>query len=108
MHRLPTKDLIGRHYEQQELSRLSAAGTRKLALVTGRRRVGKTWLLTHTWPAEEYFLFTASRTSPAFNRQQLLKDLGGFLAKDFPAEDYPTWRSIFNLLLDLHLSRPLT
>lgn len=42
------------------------------------------------------------------NRQQLLADLSRFLHTDFPARDYPTWRSIFNLLLDLDLNKPLT
>ena len=99
--------LIGRGKEQQQLRRLSQAGTRQLALVTGRRRVGKTWLLTHTWQPDDYFLFTASRTSSAFNRQQLLNDLGRFLGQELHGEDYPTWRSIFNLLLDIRRDRPL-
>lgn len=99
--------IIGREAEQQELMRLSQSGVRQLALVTGRRRVGKTFLLTRTWPPDRYFLFTASRTSPEFNRQQLLKDLSRFLDAEYRAEDYPTWRSIFNLLLDLQLSQPL-
>lgn len=103
----PGRALIGRDTELQQLRSLNATGTRKLILVTGRRRVGKTWLLTHTWPAEQYFLFTASRTSPEFNRRQLLADLGRFMGTDFPATDYPTWRSIFNLLLDQHLQQPL-
>lgn len=46
-----------------------------LALVTGRRRVGKTFLLTHAWEAENIFLFTAARTTPELNRQQLIHDL---------------------------------
>ena len=99
--------LIGRDQEQQELRRLSEGDSRGLALVTGRRRVGKTFLLTHTWPPDQYFLFTASRTSPEFNRQQLLKDLSRYVGTDFPAADYPTWRSIFNLLLDLDREQPL-
>ncbi len=99
--------IVGRQAEQAGLLALTAAGDRKLALVTGRRRVGKTWLLTHTWPAERYFLFTASRTTNELNRQQLLTDLNRYLDDDLHAADYPTWRSIFNLLLDLPLTEPL-
>lgn len=104
MNRAP---FIGREAEREKLLELSAARTRRLGLVTGRRRVGKTWLLTHTWPADQYFLFTASRTSPEFNRQQLLRDLSRFLNRVIEAQDYPTWRSVFNLLLDVRLPRPL-
>lgn len=95
-----TRDtLIGRQAEREQLLQLSASSQRRLALVTGRRRVGKTWLLTHTWPPEQTFLFTASRTSAEFNRRQLVYDLARFLGQELHPDDYPTWRSIFNLII---------
>lgn len=103
-----SQSLIGRDDERHQLQQLAATGQRQLALVTGRRRVGKTWLLTHTWPPDQYFLFTASRTTPELNRRQLLNDLNGFLKTNHLAEDFPTWRTILNLLLDLQLNKPLT
>lgn len=80
---------------------------RSLPLLTGQRRVGKTFLLTHTWEADNYFLFTAARTSPEINRRQLIQDLSQFAKRNLHEADYPTWRSVFNLMLDLRLERPL-
>lgn len=104
---LDPEALVDRELEAAELRALLSAGAPKLALLTGRRRVGKTWLLTHIWPPNQYFLFTASRTSPELNRRQLLADLERFTGQDLPAEDFPTWRTVFNLLLDLKTSEPL-
>src|SRR5690606_22307495 len=67
--------------------------------MTGPRRVGKTFLLNNVWQPEEYFLFTASRTSPGLNRRQLVRDLARWSAEDLRPEDYPTWRAVFDLLL---------
>ena len=56
--------LIDRATELRELSALAVAGAPKLALLTDRRRVGKTFLLLSTWDDDRAFFFTASRTSP--------------------------------------------
>lgn len=65
--------VIDREAEQHTLRRLAGAG-RHLALLTGRRRVGKTFLLTHTWSDPPLFFFTASKTTPEINRRQLIED----------------------------------
>jgi AAA+ ATPase superfamily predicted ATPase len=93
--------LIDRESERQALHRLVMDGSPKLALLTGRRRVGKTFLLTHAWGDHDYFLFTASRVTAETNRVQLLKDLAEWSGEDIRSEDYPTWRTVFNLILDL-------
>lgn len=93
--------LIDRETEQHDPQRLLKAGAPQLALLTGRRRVGKTFLLTHGWGGEPYFLFTAARTTGEINRRQLLQDLAAWSGEPIVPEDYPTWRSVFNLLLDL-------
>lgn len=99
---------VNREDEAATLRALSiAADGPKLALLTGQRRVGKTFLLTHTWEADNYFLFTAARTSPEINRRQLIQDLSKFAKRNLHEADYPTWRSVFNLMLDLRLERPL-
>jgi hypothetical protein len=93
--------LVDRHQERAELNRLLQRGRPALALLTGRRRVGKTFLLAHAWPAETMFLYTASQTTPELNRQQLLRDLAGWSGEAVRPEDYPTWRTVFRLLADL-------
>jgi uncharacterized protein len=99
--------LIDREAEQHDLQRLLKVGAPQLALLTGRRRVGKTFLLTHGWGVEPYFLFTAARTTGEINRRQLLQDLAAWSGEPIVPEDYPTWRSVFNLLLDLKAPEPL-
>lgn len=100
--------LINRDDEVATLRKLALADDGpKLALLTGRRRVGKTFLLTHTWEADNYFIFTAARTSPKINRRQIIQDLSRFTKRTLHEADYPTWRSVFNLILDLRLEQPL-
>src|SRR5690606_11618414 len=85
--------------EAARLRELAAADTKKLVLMTGPRRVGKTYLLNNVWGPQEYFLFTASRTSPELNRRQLVEDFARWTDEKLEPEDFPTWRTVFNLLL---------
>ena len=93
--------LVNRDAEQAALRRLADSGRPHLALLTGRRRVGKTYLLTHTWDERASFYFAASRTTPEVNRRQLVTDLAAWSGEELRPEDYPTWRTVFNLLMDL-------
>ncbi len=93
--------LVDRTDEVRELRRLAHSNKPELALLTGRRRVGKTYLLTHAWEEERLFLYTASRTTAAINRRQLLSDFAAWSGTEIQSEDHPTWRSMFNLLLDV-------
>ena len=99
--------LIDRHEEVRQLRRLLDSGEPRLALLTGRRRVGKTFLLANVWEPEICFLFTASNTTAEINRRQFLKDLASWSKESIYPEDYPTWRAVFNLLLDLRSTEPL-
>ncbi|GAB5520376.1 MAG: ATP-binding protein [Rhodothermales bacterium] len=99
--------LIDRQNEQHALLGLLQAGQPQLALLTGRRRVGKTYLLTHAWGTQPFFLFTAARITSEINRRQLIEDLARWSGQPLYAENYPTWRSVFNLLLDLQPPSPL-
>ncbi len=99
--------IIDRQQEQQELRALLEDGEPRLALLYGRRRVGKTFLLTHTWPAERTFYWTASATTPGQNREQLIRDAAQWSGQSIRVEDYPTWRTVFRLLLDLRVPQPL-
>lgn len=99
--------LIDREPEKRELRALLEAGAPRLALLTGRRRVGKTYLLNHLWPPQDCFLFTAARTTPELNRRQLITDLARWSGLSLYPEDYPTWRTVFTLLLELRAPLPL-
>jgi AAA+ ATPase superfamily predicted ATPase len=100
-------EFIDRNAERAELRDLLAQGRPQLALLYGRRRVGKTHLLKHVWPARNTFHFTAANTSPEQNRRQLIADVAEWSGESLRAEDYPTWRTIFRMLLDLKAPDPL-
>ncbi|HWG00105.1 MAG TPA: ATP-binding protein [Steroidobacteraceae bacterium] len=99
--------LIDRERELQELRSLLDAGTPQLALLYGRRRVGKTFLLNHAWPREQTFYWTASETTPTQNREQLVRDFSEWSNESLDPREYPTWRSIFRLLLEMRAGDPL-
>lgn len=98
--------LIDRHAELAKLRELAEKARPRLALLTGRRRVGKTFLLTHAWPPSDYFLFTAARVTPEANREQLVNDLASWSGLELRPSDYPSWRAVFNLLLSLPQNQP--
>jgi uncharacterized protein len=99
--------VIDREAETAALQRLAEAGSRKLALVYGRRRIGKTYLLNSLWPRERLLYFTASATSPAINRRVLIEEAALWSGEELRAEDYPTWRSVFKALFSLAPDRDL-
>ncbi|HEV2149993.1 MAG TPA: ATP-binding protein [Longimicrobiaceae bacterium] len=99
--------LVDRESEAAELRALADSGRRKLALLYGRRRVGKTYLLTQLWDGERAFYFTASATSPEINRRVLLEEAGRWSGEELHPEDYPTWRAVFRALFGLHPERDL-
>lgn len=78
-----------------------------MALVTGRRRVGKTFLLNNTWPDSQTFYFVASEGTSTVNRRELLQAIVRRFGIDLDPADYPTWRTVFRLLLELEAPKPL-
>jgi AAA+ ATPase superfamily predicted ATPase len=99
--------LVDRDSERRALQRLLQRGTPQLALLYGRRRVGKTFLLTHTWRPEITFYFTAAATTPEQNRRQLVEDVARWSGQALDPADYPNWRTVFRMLLDLRAPEPL-
>lgn len=99
--------IIDRQPEQQRLMELLGRGQQQLALMYGRRRVGKTHLLSRAWKSTPSFYFTAAETTPAQNRTALLEALAEWSGEPIHADDYPTWRSVFRLLLDFRSPEPL-
>ncbi|HEY0777215.1 MAG TPA: DUF234 domain-containing protein [Gemmatirosa sp.] len=97
----PMPRVVDREAERRELVALASAPGPRLALLTGRRRVGKTYLLAHAWAPRRVFLFTAARTTPEVNRSQLVADLAAWSGEPLASEDYPTWRAVFRLVFEL-------
>lgn len=93
--------IVDRAEASQELQRLAASGKAKLALVYGRRRVGKTYLLTNLWSPEKAFYFVASATGPEINRRTLITEAASWAGVSLAPEDHPTWRTVFRALLEL-------
>jgi AAA+ ATPase superfamily predicted ATPase len=100
-------DLIDRSVPLATLRDLLDRPGPSVALVYGRRRVGKTYLLSHTWPAERTFYFVAADTTAAINRAELLDAVGRHFGLTLDPVEYPTWRTIFRLLLGVHAPQPL-
>lgn len=99
--------IVDRDAEQQRLHELLARGEPQLVLVYGRRRVGKTHLLGRTWKDVPSFYFTAAETTPTQNREALLTAFAEWSGEPIRVEDYPTWRTVFRLLLDFRSPEPL-
>ena len=72
---------IDREQESQELRDLAARAP-ALALVYGRRRVGKTFLLDHVWEGRRRFYFLAADTTSEMNRADLIRELSVWSDRD--------------------------
>lgn len=83
------------------LRALADSGGHRLALVYGRRRVGKTYLLTNLWPRDRAFYFVASATGSEINRRTLITEAAAWAGVDLEPADHPTWRTVFRALLEL-------
>jgi AAA+ ATPase superfamily predicted ATPase len=99
--------VIDREMERNELVALLERPGPVLALLYGRRRVGKTFLLNHTWDESHTFYFVASDATPELNRRDLLAELGRWSGETLTPEDYPTWRTIFRHILQMKAPGPL-
>jgi uncharacterized protein len=98
---------VDRDAERAELRELLTRGRPQLALLYGRRRVGKTHLLKHVWPVGTTFHFTAANTTPEQNRRQLIADAAEWGRDSLREEDYPNWRTVFRMLMELKAPEPL-
>ncbi len=96
-----TLPIVDRELERAQLEALADSGQRRLALLYGRRRVGKTYLLTNLWGRDRAFYFTASATSPEINRRGLIREASRWSGRDLRPKDHPTWRTVFRTLLEL-------
>lgn len=100
-------ELVDRERERAELRELAQAPGNHLAILYGRRQVGKTFLLSRTWDDRPVFYFLAADTLPDLNRRDFLRELSAWTGQALEPTDYPTWRTLFRLLIDLARPAPL-
>ena len=93
--------LIDRETELEELRTLARRGAPALALLYGRRRVGKTFLLSHAWRDQRHFYFLAADSTGHANRAELVRELARWTGEELRAEDFPSWRVIFRFFVAL-------
>lgn len=106
--------VLGRKAELSELTAAwarAAAGEPTLAVVWGRRRVGKTYLLTHFAKGKRAVYFTATRQDTDGRQlrrfaEALREQLGPEIA-DLAPETFPTWEAGLRFVAGLARTEPL-
>jgi len=100
-------DLVDREREREALRGLAEGPGARLGLLFGRRRLGKTFLLDRAWPDRRVFYFLAADSTPGMNRMDLLRDLAEWSGRSLEPEDYPSWRTVFRVFVELAREEPL-
>ena len=106
--------LVGRSRELADLTTAwerAASGTPELAVVWGRRRVGKTYLLTHFALAKRSVYFTATRQDTDDRQLRRFADavreqLGHEIGALAPAT-FPDWEAALRFVAELARAEPL-
>lgn len=104
---MPRSDLVDRTSELRELRGLAERAGPSLALLYGRRRVGKTYLLDRVWDDRHAFYYLAADSTPDINRRGLIDDFARWKGIELHAGDYPGWRTVFRLLVGHATDEPL-
>lgn len=101
--------LVDREKQTAALQRLWEKSGPSLALVYGRRRVGKTYFLKTFLQSHRGVYFLAAASTSAENLGELLEQIRRVFPDrvDVTLENYPTWRVAFRLLCDLARREPL-
>nr|MBA2447073.1 ATP-binding protein [Chloroflexota bacterium] len=66
-----------------------------------------TFLLSHVWQGGRVFYFLAADSTAELNRRELLNELTTWSGRSLEPADYPTWRTIFRLFVELATDEPL-
>lgn len=106
--------IVGRRAELAELSAAwarAATGQPELAVVWGRRRVGKTFLLSHFARGKRAVYFTATRQD-SDDRQlrrfaEALREQLGTEVADLAPSTFPTWEAALRFVAGLARTEPL-
>lgn len=99
--------LVDREAELRELQQIAGRVSPQLALLYGRRRIGKTYLLDHVWSRDQAFYFLAADSTGDLNRQDLIRELSAWSGHELRIEDFPTWRTMFRQIVELARERPI-
>ena len=98
---------VNREKELAELRAFADGDTPSLALLYGRRRVGKTFLLSHAWEDRRHFYYLAADSTLQANRAELVHELSRWMGEPVEESDFPTWRTVFRFLVTLANEAPL-
>ncbi len=95
--------LVNREREVARLSELWERSGPALALIHGRRRVGKTFFLQHFLQGRRSVYFLAADSTSQENLGELLDQVRTVFPErqDATPDNYPTWRPALRLLCDL-------
>jgi uncharacterized protein len=88
---------IDRIQEMQRLEKLTNSSEASLAVIWGRRRIGKTRLLLEWAHKHEGVYYTADESAPSVQRRYFAIAMDKVLP-DFSAVDYPDWATLFTRL----------
>ncbi len=99
--------LVDREREREALQELANRPGSALGLLFGRRRLGKTYLLDRSWPDRRVFYFLAADSTPGMNRLDLIRDLTDWTGRPLEPEDFPSWRTVYRLFVQLARDEPL-
>jgi len=88
---------INRHAEIRRLDAVGRRNTAALVVVWGRRRVGKSRLLTEWTERHDGLYWVADESAATIQRRYLAEELEAVLP-DFARVDYPDWAAFFSRL----------
>lgn len=100
-------NFVNREQELKELRALAARDEPQMALLYGRRRLGKTYLLDEAWREQKPFYFLAADTTAERNRRDLLREFEVWSGEEVASEDYPNWRTLFRLIASKASDEPV-
>lgn len=91
-------DFIGRSEELAALEALYQRDRFEMAVIYGRRRVGKTWLIDRFIQSKQALRFTALQRSDTINRHRFTQAIADFFGYD-TLPDFPDWTSAFSFIV---------
>lgn len=102
------KNLIGREIEKKELKEFIETEISKMAVVYGRRRIGKTFLIEHSVKGFNSFLFEGiENRSKQQQIEHFLFQLKSYFKDEVSVTKVSGWKEAFLLLYELIKDNPL-